>query len=97
MAALGSRIMLHQEKAMNASTDMGNVSHRVPSFHGAFVVPASAHVTPHNPAFTACAGTEDAHRAALQSAKGMAMLAVRLLMDERLARDAKADFDQREE
>lgn len=93
MSVLGSNIMLHQEKAMNASTDMGNVSHHVPSFHGAFVVPAEADVSVHNPAFAACAGTHEAHEAALQCAKGMAMLALRVLSDDELARQAKADFD----
>lgn len=89
--------MLHQEKAMNASTDMGNVSHRVPSFHGAFVVPAKADVSVHNPAFAACAGTDDAHKAALQCAKGMAMLALRVLTDEELAKEARADFAKKDE
>lgn len=97
MSSLGSRIMLHQEKAMNASTDMGNVSHRVPSFHGAFVIPAEADVSVHNPAFTACAGTEGAHQAALQCAKGMAMLALRVLKDKAFAEQAKRDFQKTED
>ncbi|KAK2041110.1 hypothetical protein LZ31DRAFT_597494 [Colletotrichum somersetense] len=35
MEAIGETIQLHQAKPFNVSTDMGNVSHLVPSFHGA--------------------------------------------------------------
>ncbi|KAH7371477.1 putative amidohydrolase [Pyrenochaeta sp. MPI-SDFR-AT-0127] len=97
MGIMGSNIMISQEKSMNASTDMGNVSHLVPSFHGAFAIPAAPDVSIHNPAFAACASTEEAHKAALQCAKGMAMLALRVLVDEEIARGAKEDFDKRDD
>lgn len=82
---------------MNASTDMGNVSHIIPSFHGGFVIPAEKDVSLHNPAFAACAGTDKGHKAALNCAKGMAMLALRVLIDENTARRAKEDFEQDDE
>lgn len=82
---------------MNASTDMGNVSHIIPSFHGAFVIPAEKDVSAHNPAFAACAGTDEGHKAALSCAKGMAMLALRVLTDEDVARRAQANFEQDDE
>jgi metal-dependent amidase/aminoacylase/carboxypeptidase family protein len=94
MDALGTKIQVNQEKMMNASTDMGNVSHIVPSFHGAFVIPANADVSVHNPAFAECAGTDEGHKAALNCAKGMAMLALRILIDDDAARKAKEDFEQ---
>ncbi|KAH9876037.1 hypothetical protein J1614_003915 [Plenodomus biglobosus] len=97
MATIGTRILVHQEKEMNASTDMGNVSHIVPSFHGAFVIPAASDVSIHSPAFAACATTNGAHQAALQCARGMSMLAIRVLTDEDFARKAKADFDMKDE
>ncbi|KAH7085821.1 hypothetical protein BKA63DRAFT_400060 [Paraphoma chrysanthemicola] len=96
MDAIGARVMVQQEKLMNASTDMGNVSHVVPSFHGAFVIPAEADVSVHNSSFAACAGTGEAHACALQCGKGMAMLAMRVLMDEKLAQQARADFEKQE-
>lgn len=92
MQTFGSRVQVHQEKPMNASTDMGNVSHLVPSFHGAFIIPAGPDVSAHNPDFAACAGTEEAHAAALTCAKGMAMLALRVLLEEHLANRARNDF-----
>lgn len=82
---------------MNASTDMGNVSHIIPSFHGAFVIPARKDVSAHNPAFAACAGTDGGHKSALTCAKGMAMLALRVLIDEDVAKRAKEDFQQDDE
>lgn len=92
MKTLGSNILAHQETDMNASTDMGNVSHIIPTFHGAFAIPATSDVLIHSQAFAACAGTEEAHRVALQCAKGMAMLALRVLVDDDVARSAKEDF-----
>ncbi|KAF9693871.1 hypothetical protein EKO04_008415 [Ascochyta lentis] len=83
MDTYGIKIQVKQEKMMNASTDMGNVSHIIPSFHGAFVIPADKDVSAHNPAFAACAG--------------MAMLALRVLLDENVAKGAKKDFEQGDE
>jgi metal-dependent amidase/aminoacylase/carboxypeptidase family protein len=94
MDTLGTKVQVSQEKMMNASTDMGNVSHIVPSFHGAFVIPAGKDVSAHNPAFAACAGTDEGHKAALNCASGMAMLALRVLLDDDVARKAKEDFHQ---
>ena len=94
MESLGSRVQIHQEKEMNASTDMGNVSHIVPSFHGAFVIPTTPDVAGHNPQFAAAAGTDEGHEAALKCAKGMAMLALRVLMDGKIANAAWADFEK---
>ncbi|KAJ8116834.1 hypothetical protein OPT61_g1823 [Boeremia exigua] len=97
MGTFGMKIQVNQEKMMNASTDMGNVSHIIPSFHGAFVIPAGEDVSAHNPAFAACAGTDEGHKAALNCAKGMAMLALRVLTDEDVARQAKEDFERKDE
>ena len=97
MDTLGTKIQVDQEKMMNASTDMGNVSHIIPSFHGAFVIPAKEDVSAHNPAFATCAGTDEGHKAALNCAKGMAMLALRVLTDEDVAGRAKVDFERDDE
>lgn len=97
MDMFGTKIQVNQEKMMNASTDMGNVSHIIPSFHGAFVIPANEDVSAHNPAFAACAGTDEGHKAALNCAKGMAMLALRVLTDAGVARRVKEDFEKGDE
>ncbi|CAM1508831.1 Fc.00g025700.m01.CDS01 [Cosmosporella sp. VM-42] len=94
MAALGDKVMLHQTRPFNASTDMGNVSHLVPSFHGAFCIPTGPNVASHNPKFADAAGTDDAHAAAIKCAKGLAMLAMRIVLDDEVAARTKVDFQQ---
>jgi hypothetical protein len=79
------------------STDMGNVSYTVPSFHGAFVIPVSSGVACHNPDFAAAASTQEAHDIAIKCAKGLAMLAVRVLVEEGVAEGARRDFEREED
>lgn len=97
MAAFGQKILLKIDRALNASTDMGNVSHFVPSFHGGIGIPAEPGVAMHNPRFAAAAGTDEAHGAAIQAAKGMAMLGLRVLLDSKVAAQARLDFEKDDE
>ncbi|PNY23472.1 Uncharacterized protein TCAP_06588 [Tolypocladium capitatum] len=94
MARIGEKVQLHQEKPYTASTDMGNVSYTVPSFHGAFAVPTAPDVAIHSPQFAAAAATDEAHAAAIKCSKGMAMLALRVLADGSMADAARRDFEQ---
>lgn len=91
MAVLGERIK-SQGQAFG-STDMGNVSYLVPSFHGAFVIPARAGVGCHNPHFASAAATDEAHSIAIKHAKGLAMLAIRALVEDEVAFGARRDFE----
>lgn len=93
MAVLGEEIMLRQDKAISGSTDMGNVSHIVPSFHGTFVIKAPRDIGPHHPDFAASAGTDEAHEAAIKCAKGMAMIGFRVLTDDALATAVRNEFE----
>lgn len=97
MAAFGEKILLQMDKPFNASTDMGNVSHFVPSFHGGIGIPAEPGVAMHNPRFAGAAGTDEAHAAAIKAAKGMAMLGLRVLLDSEVATKARVDFEQKDE
>ncbi|UNI13697.1 hypothetical protein JDV02_000418 [Purpureocillium takamizusanense] len=97
MAHIGEKVLVHQEHPLTASTDMGNVSQIVPSFHGAFAVPTAPNVAIHSPQFTAAAATDEAHAAAIRAGKGMAMLALRVLLDGSLADAARRDFEKSEE
>jgi metal-dependent amidase/aminoacylase/carboxypeptidase family protein len=96
MALLGLNIKQEDWTPTEASTDMANVSHLVPSFHGAFPIPTTPDVTAHNPKFAACAGTKEAHASALNCAKGMAMMAVRVLTDDGVADGARRDFEKKD-
>ncbi|KAM5350022.1 hypothetical protein ACJ41O_006527 [Fusarium nematophilum] len=97
MAKLGLKIEQEDHVPFEASTDMGNVSYLVPSFHGAFPIPTPPDVSMHNSKFAACAGTKEAHQSAIRCAKGMAMLAIRVLTEDGLARQARRDFEKTSE
>jgi len=73
------------------STDMGNVSHRVPSIHPMFAV-APSDVIIHNPEFTRWAASDRADKAVLDGAKAMALTALELMADAALMERVKADF-----
>ncbi|KAL1879447.1 hypothetical protein Plec18167_003902 [Paecilomyces lecythidis] len=94
MAQVGEKVKVMEYKPATASTDMGNVSYTVPSFHGGFAIPAPEDVTGHHPRFAEAAGTDAAHEAAIKCAKGMAMLGLRVLMDPEIASNARRDFEQ---
>lgn len=97
MAKLGRKVLPTVDETTGGSTDMGNVSHYVPSFHGMFVIPTSPDVVIHNPKFTAAASTNEAHAEAIAFAKGMAMLALRVLAEEVVAEGARRDFEKPED
>ncbi|KAH7194929.1 hypothetical protein DER44DRAFT_752728 [Fusarium oxysporum] len=82
-----------QPKAFG-STDMGIVSYEVPGLHSAFVVPTPSNVARHNPNFAAAGATDEAHSITIKCAKDLAMLAFRVLTDDKGAMGAKADFDE---
>ncbi|MBV9570238.1 MAG: M20 family metallopeptidase [Alphaproteobacteria bacterium] len=73
------------------STDMGNVSHRVPSIHPMLSV-APAGVIIHNPEFTRWAASERGDAAVLDGAKAMAQTALDLMCDAALMTRVKSDF-----
>lgn len=77
------------------STDMGNVSYEVPSLHGAFVIPAPCAC--HNLDFAASAGTDHAHGIATTAAKGMAMLGMRVIVDDAVADGSRREFEAEDE
>lgn len=74
------------------STDMGNVSYRVPSIHP-MLAAAPVHCTIHNAEFTQWAGSEMGDAAALDGAKALAMTALDYLCDPELRRRAREIFE----
>lgn len=73
------------------STDMGNVSHRVPSIHPMIQV-SPANVTIHNAEFTAYAKSERGDQAIVDGAKALAMTTLDFFASADLRAAAKADF-----
>jgi amidohydrolase len=74
------------------STDMGNVSHRVPSIHP-MLAASPLHCTIHNPEFAKWAGSEMGDAAALDGAKALAMTAIDYLCDADLRARTRALFE----
>jgi amidohydrolase len=73
------------------STDMGNVSHRVPSIHPMIAVSPPS-VVIHNAEFAAYAKSEKADQAIIDGAKGLAMTTLDYFASQDLRDAAKSDF-----
>jgi metal-dependent amidase/aminoacylase/carboxypeptidase family protein len=78
--------------SFRGSSDMGNVSHRVPSIHP-MLAAAPLHVTIHNPEFAEWAGSEMGEAAALDGAKALAMTALDFLCDADLRLRVREAFE----
>jgi amidohydrolase len=74
------------------STDMGNVSHRVPSIHP-MLSAAPADVIIHNPEFARWAASAKGDEAVLDGAKAMALTALDLLADQAMMSRVRVDFE----
>lgn len=77
---------------LQGSTDMGNVSQRVPSIHP-MLAAAPPHCTIHNPEFAKWAGSEMGDAAAIDGAKALAMTALDYLADAELRERTRAIFE----
>jgi amidohydrolase len=75
----------------SGSTDMGNVSYRVPSIHP-MLAAAPSNVVIHHPDFATWAGSEMGDAAALDGAKALAMTAVDYLTDAALQQECERAF-----
>jgi amidohydrolase len=73
------------------STDMGNISHLVPSIHPMLAV-APAGVIIHNAEFARWAASDQGDEGVIDGAKSLAMTALDLMGDAQILADAKADF-----
>jgi amidohydrolase len=76
---------------LQGSTDMGNVSQRVPSIHP-MLAAAPPHCTIHHPEFAKWAGSEMGDAAAIDGAKSLAMTAFDFLADPALRDRTRASF-----
>jgi metal-dependent amidase/aminoacylase/carboxypeptidase family protein len=89
---MGKRLFSKEvEKGVpSGSTDMGNVSHIVPSIHPMFGIKAD--FGNHHPGFTAGAGTPAALHEARDAGKLMALTAIDLFNNPELLRAAQDEF-----
>ncbi len=90
LRALGRVAREHDARIGAGSTDMGDVSHVVPSIHPWLAIVEEGEALCHEHRFAQAAGTDSAGRTAVLAAKAMARTAVELIADASL-RDAVSE------
>jgi len=75
------------------STDQGNVTYVCPGIHPVYNIP-NAQGANHTKEFTAAVITEEAYHLTLDTAKGMAATAWKVLKEDDFAREVKAEFEK---
>ena len=92
--SLGREFIPYEEavKFGAGSTDMGNVSHRLPSIHPMLAV-APPNVVIHNPEFAKWAASEKGDAAVIDGAKALALTAADFLLSTELQNRAKTAYD----
>ena len=82
------------EAKVTGSTDMGNVSHRVPSIHPMLKI-APPDVPLHTTEFCRYAASEEADRGVVDGSKALAMTAIDFLSDAALREAVRVAFEER--
>jgi amidohydrolase len=95
LQALGRTPREHDDHIGAGSTDMGDVSHVVPSIHPWLAIVGEGTALCHEHRFAEAAGTEDAARTALVAAKALARTAVELIADAGLRAAVNAEWRAR--
>jgi amidohydrolase len=93
LQSLGRRVHLVDPRVGIGSSDIGNVSHVVPSIHPLVAI-GTARVITHSPQFTETAASEAGMRCLIDSAKALAMTAVDLMADAAILGKVKKEFEQ---
>ena len=95
MQSLGRKVHLADPRKAFGSTDMGNVSHLVPSIHPIVAI-APVEEGVHSPQFATAAASEAANHSLLDAAKALAMTVVDLLAHPEVIIKIKEEFQQPE-
>ncbi|KAL3449853.1 hypothetical protein BJX65DRAFT_316609 [Aspergillus insuetus] len=94
MSSIGSKVRCDlQSRGVPGSTDQGNVSYECPAFQAYVVIPAEPGCKNHTAGFTAAASTREAHDLCIAAAKGMALVAWKVLADDESATRVKKEFE----
>jgi hypothetical protein len=75
------------------STDQGNVTQVCPGIHPIYNIPGAQGAN-HTKEFTAAVNTEEAYQLTLNTARGMAATAWKLLSENNFAAEVKAEFEK---
>lgn len=91
LEALGRKVQSHLEDRAMGSTDMGNVSQKVPSIHPNISI-VNPGVVEHTEEFARAAASEDGHRGMLDAARAMAMTVFDLLSNHEVLAKVTEEF-----
>ncbi|HEY77554.1 MAG TPA: M20 family metallopeptidase [Dehalococcoidia bacterium] len=95
MKYLGRKMPMTDPDHAFGSTDMGNVSHLVPSIHP-FIAIAPRDVLAHSPEFAAAAASDAGRKGMLDAAKALAMTVADLLASPELLGKVREEFERGE-
>ncbi len=95
LAAGGRRARESDTSVGAGSTDMGDVSHAVPSIHPYLAIVDEGGPLCHEHAFASASASDRGMQTALDAARAMARTAVELLLDEALRREVRAEWEAR--
>jgi amidohydrolase len=90
--SLGREFLSPNQLGGAGSTDMGNVSYRVPSIHPMLAC-SPPNVVIHNPEFARWAGSEMGDQAALDGARTMALTTAEFLLNPALQKEVRQAFE----
>lgn len=93
LAALGRTAVETDPSLGSGSTDMGDISHAVPSIHPYLAICDRGHALCHQRAFAACAGSARGHETLLVAAKALARTVAELLEEPELLAQVRQEFD----
>lgn len=94
MESLGRKVALADSGNGFGSTDMGNVSHLVPSIHPSVAI-AKREVLVHSPEFALAAASKAGLKGLLDAAKAMAMTVADLVASPEVLAKVKQEFEQK--
>jgi amidohydrolase len=95
LSALGREAAETDPTVGTGSTDMGDVSHAVPSIHAWIAICKPGETTCHQRAFAERAASAEGQDAMLMAAKAMALTAADLLLEPELLAAARQEFEAR--
>ncbi len=81
---------------LGGSTDFGDVSCAVPALHPMFGIPTVPNGGNHTIEFTKAAATPEAHKLTLDAAKGIAVAAFKMVVDDEYAKAVTAEWEAME-
>lgn len=93
MASLGHPVPVFNPAISFGSTDMGNVSQRVPTMHAEAAI-APPHVSVHTPEFARLAAEEKSHLIMLEAATALAQTAIDLLASPEELAKVREEFEK---